>query len=138
MGGIEPSDNAVPAIVRNQLDTDMGDLLVAALADALRAPTDSQAETIAHWTQAYLGLALMGLDPVLNDFQASRFSAKTFLLDTDIVLEAIVTDDPRSAGILDLLSSLAQRQCHLVVPESGCGRMHRARSPIRGHVLFLR
>ncbi len=99
MGGIEPSDNAVPAIVRKQLDTDMGDLLVAALADALRAPTDSQAETIAHWTQAYLGLALMGLDPVLNDFQASRFSAKTFLLDTDIVLEAIVTDDPRSAGI---------------------------------------
>ena len=118
LGGIEPSDNAVPAIVRNQLDTDMGDLLVAALADALRAPTDSQAETIAHWTQAYLGLALMGLDPVLNDFQASRFSAKTFLLDTDIVLQAIVTDDPRSAGVLDVLSSLAQRQCRLVVPES--------------------
>ena len=96
----------------------MGGLLDAALADALRAPTDSQAETIAQWTQAYLGLALMGLDPVLNDFQASRLSAKVFLLDTDVVLEAIVTDGRRSAGILDVLSSLAQRGCRLVVPES--------------------
>ena len=118
LDGTTPLDDEVPGIVRGQLDSDMGDLLVAALADALRAPTDSQAETIAHWTQAYLGLALMGLDPVLNDFQASRFPAKTFLLDTDIVLEAIVTDGTRSAGILDVLSSLAQRQCRLVVPDS--------------------
>ena len=118
LDGTTPLDDEVPVIVRGQLDSDMGDLLVAALADALRAPTDSQAETIAHWTQAYLGLALMGLDPVLNDFQASRFPAKTFLLDTDIVLEAIVTDGTRSAGILDVLSSLAQRQCRLVVPDS--------------------
>ena len=117
LDGTTPLDDEVPVIVRGQLDSDMGDLLVAALADALRAPTDSQAETIAHWTQAYLGLALMGLDPVLNDFQASRFPAKTFLLDTDIVLEAIVTDGTRSAGILDVLSSLAQRQCRLVVPD---------------------
>ena len=118
LDGTTPLDDEVPVIVRGQLDRDMGDLLVAALADALRAPTDSQADTIAHWTQAYLGLALMGLDPVLNDFQASRFPAKTFLLDTDIVLEAIVTDGTRSAGILDVLSSLAQRQCRLVVPDS--------------------
>ena len=117
LGGTEASDGKIPAIVRRQLDTEMGDLLDAALADALRAPTDSQAETIAQWTQAYLGLALMGLDPVLNDFQASRFSAKTFLLDTDVVLEAIVTDGRRSTGILDVLSSLAQRRCRLVVPE---------------------
>ena len=117
LGGTKPSDDEVPVIVRSHLDSDMGDLLVAALADALQAPTDSQAETIAHWTQAYLGLALMGLDPVLNDFQASRFSSKTFLLDTDIVLEAIVNDGTRSAGILDVLSSLAQRQCRLVVPD---------------------
>ena len=113
-----PSAGKVPAIVSNQLASDIGDLLVAALADALRAPTESQAQTIAHWTQAYLGLALMGLDPVLNDFQASRLSAKTFLLDTDIVLEAIVTDGTRSPGLLDVLASLAQRGCRLVVPES--------------------
>ena len=118
LGGTEASDGKIPAIVRRQLDTDVGDLLDAALADGLRAPTDSQAETIAQWTQAYLGLALMGLDPVLNDFQASRLAAKTFLLDTDVVLEAIVTDGRRSTGILDVLSSLAQRQCRLVVPES--------------------
>ena len=118
VGGTEPSDSEVPTIVRRQLDSDIGDLLDAALADALRAPTESQAQTIAHWTQAYVGLALMGLDPVLNDFQASRFSAKTFLLDTDIVLEAIVTDGTRSSAILDVLSSLAQRGCRLVVPEA--------------------
>ena len=135
LDGTTPLYDEVPVIVRGQLDSDMGDLLVAALADALRAPTDSQAETIAHWTQAYLGLALMGLDPVLNDFQASRFPAKTFLLDTDIVLEAIVTDGTRSAGILDVLSSLAQRQCRLVVPNSVVDECvkHAARSETTYH-----
>ena len=79
VGGTEPSDGKVPAIVRKQLGSDIGDLLDAALADALRAPTESQAVTIAHWTQAYLGLAFMGLDPVLNDFQASRFLREDLL-----------------------------------------------------------
>ena len=132
VGGAEPSDSEVPTIVRRQLDSDIGDLLDAALADALRAPTESQAETIAHWTQAYVGLALMGLDPVLNDFQASRFSAKTFLLDTDIVLEAIVTDGTRSSAILDVLSSLTQRGCRLLVPESVVDECveHAARSEV--------
>lgn len=132
VGGAEPSDSEVPSIVRRQLDSDIGDLLDAALADALRAPTESQAETIAHWTQAYVGLALMGLDPVLNDFQASRFSAKTFLLDTDIVLEAIVTDGTRSSAILDVLSVLAQRGCRLLVPESVVDECveHAARSEV--------
>ena len=116
----------------------MGDLLDAALADGLRAPTDSQAETIAQWTQAYLGLALMGLDPVLNDFQASRLAAKTFLLDTDVVLEAIVTDGRRSTGILDVLSSLAQRRCRLVVRESVVDECVEHASPIRDHVPVLR
>ena len=116
--GTEPSDDTVLDIVRRQLDPITGDLLVAALADAVRAPTPSQAETITQWTQAYLGLALMGFDPVLNDFQASRLSEKCFVLDTDVVLEAIATDGPRSNGILDLLASLAQRRCRLVVPPS--------------------
>ena len=130
LAGTEPSDGTVPDIVRRQLDPVIGDLLVAAFADALRAPTPSQAETIAQWTQGYLGLALMGLDPVLNDFQASRFSEKSFVLDTDIVLEAIVADGPRSTGILDLLSSLAQRGCRIVVPPSVVNEcvQHAARS----------
>ena len=135
LASTESSGDTVPDIVRNQLTPVIGDLLVAAFADALRAPTPSQAETIAQWTQAYLGLALMGLDPVLSDFQASRFSEKSFVLDTDIVLEAIVTDGPRSAGILKLLSSLAQRHCRLVVPSSVVNEcvQHAARSTATYH-----
>ena len=117
-GKMDFRDSSVLDIVRRQLDEDVADLVVAAMADALRAPTQTQAETIARWTQAYVGLALMGFDPVLGSFQESQFSNKIFFLDTDIVLEAIVPDGIRSRGIGDLLVALAERRCRLIVPES--------------------
>ena len=118
LDGTEPQDSAVPVLVRRQLDDNLANLVVAALAEALRTPTPSQAETITRWTQAYIGFALMGLDPVLNYFQVSKFSDKIFFLDTDIVLAAIIANGSRSAGTLDLLASLAKRKCRLIVPES--------------------
>src|SRR6185437_11923885 len=69
---------------RRQLSAEVGNALVGALADVLRSPTEVQAKTLARWTHAYVAFAIMGLDPTLNSFQASRFNKKIFILDTDI------------------------------------------------------
>lgn len=88
----------VAELAKHQLTQKVGEALIAALADALRSPSEKQADTLARWTQAYVAFVVMGLDSTLNAFQASRFGKKTFILDTDIVLEALVADGPRSPG----------------------------------------
>src|SRR6185437_15349969 len=72
----------------------------------------------ARWTHAYVAFAIMGLDPTLNSFQASRFNKKIFILDTDIAVEALVGDDPRSVSLRALIEGLARLGCRLIVPES--------------------
>jgi len=96
----------------------VGNATVAALAGILRVPTQEQADTLKRWTQTYVAFALMGLDPALNSFQASRFNKKIFILDTDILLDAVVTDRSRSAAIRTLLAQLQKLGCRLVVPDS--------------------
>jgi hypothetical protein len=111
-------DERVAALAKQQLDAAIGNALTAAFADALRAPSKEQANTLARWTQAYLAFAVMGLDPALNAFQASQFNKKIFILDTDVVLDAIVGDGLRSAGIRSLIESLARMGSRIVIPES--------------------
>ena len=121
IGASDVHDSAAPDIVKWQLNDDVAGLVEAALAQALRSPTEEQAKTIAQWTQAYVGFALMGLDPTLNAFQSSRFSKKIFIIDTDVVLEAAITDGPRSAGLRALLASLIKLGCRLIIPQSVIG-----------------
>jgi hypothetical protein len=106
------------AIASKDLPKQISEALIATLAEVLRNPTQSQADTLARWTQTYLAFAVMGLDPTLNAFQASRFNKKTFILDTDVAIEAIVGDDPRSSGLRKLLTGLASLGCRLILPES--------------------
>jgi hypothetical protein len=58
----------------------------------------------------------MQMDPTLNEFQASKFARKTFVLDTDTVLDAVVTDAPCSASVLSLVQKLLSLHCKVVVP----------------------
>lgn len=124
-------DERVAIIAKQQLASDIGNALTGAFAEALRSPTEEQASTLARWTQTYLAFAVMGLDPTLNAFQADRFNRKTFLLDTDVVLEALIGDSARSAGLRALIESLADSGSKLIIPESVLAECvgHAERSP---------
>jgi hypothetical protein len=111
-------DERLAALAKNQLDDEVGDALIAAIADTLRSPTNEQATTMARWSHTYLAFAIMGLDPALNSFQASRFNKKTFILDTDVVLDAIVVDGTRSQGLRGLIASLLRMGARAIIPET--------------------
>jgi len=111
-------DERLATLARKQLTQEVGDALVAAIADTLRSPTKDQATTMALWTQAYIAFAIMGLDPALNAFQTSRFRGKMFILDTDVVLEAIVAGVPRSSGLRGIIASLLQMGARVLIPET--------------------
>jgi len=104
-------------IAGNGLPEQMCKLLVSAVARALANPTPAQTRFFANYARAYLAVEAMNLDPSLGEFQATRFRSKTFLLDTDFVLEAVVADCPSSATYKKLVAQLLSMGATVIVPK---------------------
>jgi hypothetical protein len=102
----------------DRVDPKLGTILMAALGELFRAPTPEQAEVLEAWSLAYLGTAVMNLDPLLAEFQATRLRGKMFIVDTDIILEAAVLDTQTSVPLRALLQALIRLGCRVVLPET--------------------
>lgn len=111
------SDDAVNAAKR-QLSNEIGELVVAALGQILKTPTNEQASTVQHWIFAYLACAIMGFDPLLQQVQLMRLKGKVFALDTDTLLDTLVSEQPRSASLRSLWKALIGFGCRVVIPAS--------------------
>jgi hypothetical protein len=114
---LEATDHLLD-LAKRQVDDTLGELLVLALADAIQDPTTEQSQMLASWARAYLGAAVMNLDPSLRAFQATRLGKKVFILDTDFVLRCLVDELPDSAARLALVQRLADLGCRVIVPEA--------------------
>jgi len=98
------------------LDPAVGEVLVAAIAEVLHQPSPQQAETLANWSRAFLGVQIMNLDPTLRQLQLTRFRSKVFVLDTDFVLDALIAESPLCQPFRRLLSRLCTIGCRVIVP----------------------
>jgi hypothetical protein len=72
---------------------------------------------LANWARAYLGQAIMNLDPSLQEFQQTQLKNKAFILDTDFVLRCIIDELPGSKARLTLVQKLCEIGCDVVIPE---------------------
>ena len=108
--------DSIVSIAQHQLPKDIGDIVVSALADAIRAPSPNQAKTLAFLVRSYLAVAIMGLDPSLNELQVTRFGGKSFILDTDVVLDAIITERPISNTIQLIIKDLISAGSKIIIP----------------------
>ncbi len=123
--------NSLLNLAKRQVTDQLGGLLIAALADAFSDPSEEQAQILAQWARVYLGVAAMNLDPVLREFQVSRIREKVFILDTDVVLSAVVAELPEQPLYASLIAHLISTGARVIVPEAviqECAR-HAARSP---------
>lgn len=114
---LENSDTLIQA-ARRDLPANLGDLIVAAVADMLNGPTLDQAATLSNWSLAYLGIAIMNLDPQLRELQATHIAQKTFILDTDFILDCLVQESPLSEVYLKLVQTLVRFGCSVIIPET--------------------
>lgn len=103
-------------IAKDNLSPHLGELLIRAFSEILRNPTEEQAETLKNWSLAYLGVQIMNLDPCLRELQATRFAKKTFILDTDFILDCLVRECPWSNTYLNLVRSLRTLGCRVIIP----------------------
>ncbi len=110
-------------IARNGVPAHLGDLLVTAIGRALCTPSLAQAEYFAACSRGYIALQVMNVDPALREFQATRFKTKVFIVDTDVVLAAIVHDLPSSETYRRLIRQLVQFGARVLVPEEVIGEV---------------
>lgn len=103
---------------KRQLSPDLGELLISVISQTLKTPTKEQAQTLANWSLAYLGVEIMNIDPYLKEFQATRFADKVFVLDTDFILDCLVKECPRSTIYVNLIRTLRSFGCRVIIPES--------------------
>jgi len=120
---------------RDNLHPQIGELLIYILSEILRNPTEEQADILADWSLAYLGVQIMNLDPNLRELQSMRFASKMFILDTDFILDCIVTECPQSGVYLGLINSLSKLGCRIIIPKSCINEcaMHAKISPNTYH-----
>lgn len=102
---------------KRRLTTQMGELLISVISQILKNPTEEQAETLANWSLAYLGVEIMNLDPTLRELQSTRFSSKVFMLDTDFILDCVVSECPWSKVNTNLIHILRELGSRVIIPE---------------------
>lgn len=103
-------------IAKKGISPAVGELLIAVVANIFRSPTESQALIISSWAKAYLGVKIMNYDPGLKELQFSQFSKKIFVLDTDIVLNCLITERPSQAFYCQIIKDLLNLGCKVVIP----------------------
>lgn len=100
-----------------RLSASLGSILFDAIGSAIADPTEEQARYFANCSRAYLGCQVMNIDPALRDFQATKITNKTFVLDTDFVIDAIIQDLPKSSIYRNLVNQLLSLGAKVLVPE---------------------
>lgn len=113
--------DAIPEIVeksKRQVGHQLGDMLIACIAQILEKPTPDQSKYISVLALSYVGAAVLGLDPVLREVTADTFSKKTFYLDTDIVITCLVQETPFSDPYIAVITRLLEAGAKLVIPFS--------------------
>lgn len=99
------------------IDKRVGEGLVRALAFTLRNPTPEEKLVLEKWARAHVTMQIIGLDPTLQNFQATKMKGKEFILDTDIVIRCLAKTNSEYDLYQKMLKKLRDLQCRLILTE---------------------
>jgi len=103
---------------KSNLSPELANLLISIISQIIKHPTEEQAQILSYWSLSYIGVQIMNLDPNLRQLQEVRFSHKIFILDTDFILDCIVRECPLSHVYLELIKTLRNYGCRVIIPKS--------------------
>ena len=140
---IDSSDDLLE-IARRRIKPEIARLLLSVVAEIINKPNEEQAIILKNWALAYLGVEIMNLDPALKQLHAQKLSAKTFIVDTDFLLDCLVKECEISKTYIALVEKLLVLGCKVIVPVS-CVRealthatiAHRTYNYFNPHLLSL-
>ena len=112
------SHESIVATAGRDLAAPLIGVLTAALGELLAKPSDEQANSLNSLALGYLGASLVQVDPSVRELQMTRIREKTFVLDTDFLLDCIVSHQPRQKASKDLVRSLTAMGARVIVPSA--------------------
>ncbi len=112
----QPVSNAV-SLILEKTDHVSGMQLINAIGQVLANPSKEDGETLNIWARAYVLTQVMNIDPTLVNFKATKLRDKTFVLDTDVVLNLLATHARYSQQYRTILGTLADLGCKIIIPE---------------------
>ncbi|WP_320170520.1 hypothetical protein [Maridesulfovibrio sp.] len=101
-----------------QVGDRLGNLIFDSIGEVLASPSEEQIEALHYLVLAHVTNAIMVLDPNLKEFQATKFSQKTFILDTDFLINCLVPDVDEYALAIQLVKDLIALNATVVIPDS--------------------
>ena len=109
--------NAVD-VARKGLSTKLGQALVGALADVINNPNKQEKEILEKWARAYVAMEVLNLDPSLRNFKLTKLCTKTFIIDTDVALNALTSKAKYSVIYREMIKSLNKANCTISIPST--------------------
>ena len=104
-------------IATDGFDKRTGDALIIAIADTLQFPTSEESDILYLWARAYISMHVMNIDPALRNFRAGILGKKTFVLDTDVVLNCIAKNAKYSHDYKIMINKLTEIGCTIIIPD---------------------
>ena len=94
-----------------------GNLIIEAIGRVLASPSESQRDFIESYARAMLTSRIIGRDSLLRSFKATVMGKKSFMLDTDVVLNCVTKNTRRGRAYRNMIGSLLACGCNLTVPQ---------------------
>lgn len=110
------SDDEIINQAKDGVDNEVGIVLIEVLSNMIAEPSAEQRSTISLLVKTLIGAQIMQIDPQLSQLQVEKIKDKTFVLDTDFILNCIVKYPKESNEYKKLLSKLRRIGCKLIVP----------------------
>lgn len=117
---VAPDDEDIKIAIKNAtdgFDNKTGQALVVAIADTLQSPSPEESAILYQWARAYIAMHVMNIDPELRNFRAGELRGKTFVLDTDVVLNCIATNAKYSQDYRMMINKLTEIGCTIIIPQ---------------------
>lgn len=112
-----PSVNDSIKYVIEDLQQADGERLISAIGQTIQEPTVLERDVLNKWAKAYLLTQILKIDPELINFKMTLINQKSFVLDTDIVLNLLATHARFSNYYRTLVAKLMEIGCDIYVPQ---------------------
>lgn len=105
----------VDAALKN-IDDKVGKLLVSVLAFTIEEPGEDKT-VLEQWARAVVGMRATRLDPLLRNFKQQQLASKMFVLDTDVLLNALALNARYSSDYHKMIDHLVKAGAKVLIPQ---------------------
>jgi len=115
---VDVNDNEIVSCASRNISDELCSLLLAEIAEMFFEPNEEQYSILGDMCRSYIASVILSIDPVLSDFQITKISKKVFILDTDFILDTIISDLPKKTKNKKTIDTLLAIGCRIVIPRS--------------------